>query len=153
MVRAASIAHSVGGSGGASGGGVAKANAQDLSLGVTVGGNGGTGGNGGEVKVTNTVDLLTRGSDADGIYAQSVGGGGGSAGKGSSTAGGAQSPEQAFTSLTNTLSSGLGLGQGVVKLADGVFKVGDRGAQGHQQAVGPREDPAGGRRGGGRRRR
>ena len=121
----ASSAQSVGGGGGASGGGVAKANGGDLSLAVTLGGNGGSGANGGAVTVTNNVDLLTRGSDADAIFAQSVGGGGGIAGKGSSSAGGAQDPEDAFSQLSSTISKGLGLGQDVTQIADGVFKVGD----------------------------
>src|SRR6185436_10365591 len=64
--------------------------------------------------------------DADGIFAQSVGGGGGAGGKGASSAGGAQSPAAAAQSLTNLISGGLGQNaEQVVKLADGVFKVGD----------------------------
>ena len=148
-------AHSVGGGGGASGGGVAKANAQDLSLGVTVGGNAGSGGNGGTVNVTNTVDLLTRGSDADGIYAQSVGGGGGSAGKGSSTAGGAQSPEQAFNRTHEHAEQRARAGPERDHARRRRVQGRRRCPQGHQPALAARDHPAGRRRHGrpdGRRR-
>lgn len=47
---------------------------------VILGGDGGAGGNGGNVTVTSSSDMLTRGEFATGIFAQSVGGGGGSGG-------------------------------------------------------------------------
>jgi hypothetical protein len=62
------LAQSVGG-----GGGVAIA-AAGL---VTVGGNGGDGGNGGAVTVDNTGAIQTSGANAQGVFAQSIGGGGG----------------------------------------------------------------------------
>ncbi|WP_217570755.1 hypothetical protein [Mesorhizobium sp. GbtcB19] len=52
------------------------------SLGAAVGGNGGGSGIGGLVEVTNTGNITTRGSNSNGIFAQSVGGGGGIGGKG-----------------------------------------------------------------------
>jgi hypothetical protein len=121
------FAQSVAGGGGASGGGTAKANGGNLSVGVTVGGNAGSGGQGGTVTVNNAAGLLTQGADADAIVAQSIGGGGGKAGKGASTSGGAQDPKQAAAQMGNTIASGLGQNAGgVTKLADGVYKIGDQ---------------------------
>jgi hypothetical protein len=66
------FAQSVGGGGGQGGSG--------LSGTVSVGGGGGVAGDGGEVQVTNSGGIYTQGSLADGIVAQSVGGGGGDGG-------------------------------------------------------------------------
>jgi uncharacterized protein with beta-barrel porin domain len=57
-------------------------NKNNFQLGVTVGGNGGGASNGGVVTVNNTGAIETFGNTADGIYAQSVGGGGGAGGNG-----------------------------------------------------------------------
>ncbi|WP_218511055.1 autotransporter outer membrane beta-barrel domain-containing protein [Variovorax sp. dw_308] len=120
------LAQSIGGGGGASGGGTAKANGGNLSVAVTVGGNAGSGGGGGQVNVTNQANLLTQGAEADAIFAQSVGGGGGKAGKGASTAGGAQKAQDVVNQMGNTIATGLGLNPSdVTKIADGVYKVGD----------------------------
>ncbi|UDL89223.1 hypothetical protein LGH82_29830 [Mesorhizobium sp. PAMC28654] len=51
------------------------------NLGIAVGGNDGSTGTGGLVEVTNTGDITTKGSNSNGIFAQSVGGGGGVGGK------------------------------------------------------------------------
>ncbi|MBI4996282.1 MAG: hypothetical protein HZC22_05155 [Rhodocyclales bacterium] len=56
-----------------------------ISVGATlsIGGDGGTGGHAGQlVTVTNTGNITTRGADAYGIFAQSIGGGGGTGGGG-----------------------------------------------------------------------
>ena len=120
------FAHSVGGGGGASGGGAGKANAQDLSVTVTLGGNAGSGGEAGTVSVTNNALLLTKGADADAIFAQSVGGGGGKAGKASSTTGGAQNAKQAFDTMSGTLAQGLNLDPTQVQnLGNNVYRIGD----------------------------
>ncbi|WP_077003421.1 autotransporter outer membrane beta-barrel domain-containing protein, partial [Variovorax sp. KK3] len=120
------FAQSVGGGGGASGGGTSKANGNTLKAGVTVGGNAGSGGNGGAVTVTNQGSLLTQGADADAVFAQSVGGGGGKAGKGTSTSGGAQKPGDLVNQMSTTIANGLNLNpQHVTQVADGVYKVGD----------------------------
>ncbi|KAA6185105.1 autotransporter outer membrane beta-barrel domain-containing protein [Thiohalocapsa marina] len=68
-------AQSVGGGGGSGGDG-----SQGLLTSITVAGRGSGGGNGGDVTVTNSGSIKTAGSGAMGIYAQSVGGGGGTAG-------------------------------------------------------------------------
>ena len=66
------LAESVGGGGGVGGTG------DGINLGaVVVGGKGGAGGNGGTVQITDTGGITTYGNGADGIVAQSIGGGGG----------------------------------------------------------------------------
>ena len=78
-------AQSVGGGGGSVGGlnlpliGNTDINAIGL---VGVGGNGGASGAGGNVDVANSSLLITNGTQANGIFAQSVGGGGGDGGRG-----------------------------------------------------------------------
>jgi uncharacterized protein YhjY with autotransporter beta-barrel domain len=52
----------------------------DLAISVTVGGNGGGSSNGGNVTVLDSGAITTRGTNAHGIFAQSVGGGGGTGG-------------------------------------------------------------------------
>jgi hypothetical protein len=69
------FAQSVGGGGGQGGEGIMSAVGQ-----VVFSGLGGSAGDGGEVMVTNTSDIVTHGAGATGIFAQSVGGGGGLAG-------------------------------------------------------------------------
>ena len=54
----------------------------DIRLQFTLGGNGGTGNDAGGVTVTNHDAITTHGQSASGIYAQSIGGGGGSGGNG-----------------------------------------------------------------------
>ncbi|MBX3695429.1 MAG: autotransporter outer membrane beta-barrel domain-containing protein [Steroidobacteraceae bacterium] len=79
------FAQSIGGGGG-NGGLVIAANAVLAAPGstvsplVTVGGEGGDGNGAGDVTVTNRGTIVTRGADAHGILAQSIGGGGGSYG-------------------------------------------------------------------------
>ncbi|TPN86481.1 hypothetical protein FJ987_06310 [Mesorhizobium sp. CU2] len=51
------------------------------NIGIAVGGQGGSTGTGGLVEVTNTGNITTKGSNSNGIFAQSVGGGGGVGGK------------------------------------------------------------------------
>ncbi|HEX7078827.1 MAG TPA: hypothetical protein VF363_10415 [Candidatus Eisenbacteria bacterium] len=71
------LAQSVGGGGGV-GGDVSRGLGDlDVGLGVGIGGDGTNGGNGGSVLVANSGDIVTQGSGSIGIFAQSVGGGGG----------------------------------------------------------------------------
>jgi hypothetical protein len=77
------LAQSIGGGGG--NGGMVLSIGQDYgkesqSPSFSVGGIGGDGGDGGAVVVENTGSIVTRGDNADGIVAQSIGGGGGNAG-------------------------------------------------------------------------
>jgi hypothetical protein len=81
------LAQSVGGGGGSSAGGsyevagsVSAGGGLNGSVGVNAGGTGVSGGTGGQVTVTLSGTINTRGDDASGILAQSVGGGGGLAG-------------------------------------------------------------------------
>jgi len=74
---------------------------------ISIGGVGGSGGDGGAVTVTNTGTILTRGTLAHGIVAQSIGGGGGNAGLGAALTG-----EPASLTLSNTLALIVGLAGG-----------------------------------------
>lgn len=69
------VALSVGGGGGF--GATATATGAKFPLNLLVGGTGGAGGNGGEVKVIVSGDIYTSGRNANGVFAESVGGGGG----------------------------------------------------------------------------
>jgi len=66
------FAQSVGGGGGDGGSGLAGE--------VSIGGQGGVAGDGGEVRVSNTGTIVTEGALSRGVFAQSVGGGGGTGG-------------------------------------------------------------------------
>ncbi|USG61967.1 autotransporter outer membrane beta-barrel domain-containing protein [Sneathiella marina] len=80
------LAQSVGGSGGVGGlafsgtlaGGGSDATAKTIE--VAVGGSGGSGANAGDVELKNSGDIATSGDLAEGILAQSIGGGGGAGG-------------------------------------------------------------------------
>ncbi len=75
------FAQSIGGGGGKGGAASSSTNSGDLNASFGVGGNGGASGNGGAVDVYNTGgSIITTGAMADGIIAQSVGGGGGKGG-------------------------------------------------------------------------
>jgi hypothetical protein len=87
------LAQSVGGGGGDGGFSVGVAGSGTAAVAASVGGSGGDGGNGSMVQVENPGKISTLGSNAHGIFAQSVGGGGGAggfsiAGSGSGTFGG-----------------------------------------------------------------
>ncbi|MBT8110979.1 MAG: autotransporter outer membrane beta-barrel domain-containing protein [Gammaproteobacteria bacterium] len=58
-----------------------KTSAKKVAFKLSMGGSGGTGGHGGNVTVNNFDDVITHGTDSHGIWAQSVGGGGGSGGE------------------------------------------------------------------------
>ena len=116
------IVQSVGGGGGIGGGGVAQANGPTLAVTVGVGGSGGKGGDGGKVTASNSGAIVTRGTDATGVFAQSVGGGGGKGGKGGATSGGVN-PISATESLFNKLADGFGLGEETKERIDGVFEL------------------------------
>src|SRR6056297_2310403 len=66
------FAQSVGGGGGSAGGGGGA---------ISMGGSGSVGGDGGDVEVTHDGSVITEGQDARGVFAQSVGGGGGAGGQ------------------------------------------------------------------------
>ncbi|WP_035018970.1 autotransporter outer membrane beta-barrel domain-containing protein [Caulobacter sp. UNC358MFTsu5.1] len=123
------FAQSVGGGGGNGGwsGAIAAAASGGVSasIGVAVGGSGGNAGGGGLVTVDTAGQIHTRGVDASGIYAQSIGGGGGtggfalsgalsggtaagsaSVGVGGSGAGGGDAQKVTVTSVTDILTEG-----------------------------------------------
>ncbi|HEY5755346.1 MAG TPA: hypothetical protein VIU34_05955 [Steroidobacter sp.] len=74
------LAQSVGGGGGSGGFSVAGSITQSASAQFSMGGGGSTGGNAGTVNVNTSNTVITRGADAHGIFAQSLGGGGGNGG-------------------------------------------------------------------------
>jgi hypothetical protein len=81
------FAQSVGGGGGVAGNvdrglkdGFGPIPPLNVGLGLAFGQDGGSGGDGGDITVTNTSNIFTRGVNSFGIFAQSVGGGGGLAG-------------------------------------------------------------------------
>jgi hypothetical protein len=77
------IAQSIGGGGGNGGSSFAGAlsiGSSAVPVSLSIGGSGEVGGNGGEVWVSSLDSLVTHGADAFGIFAQSVGGGGGNGG-------------------------------------------------------------------------
>lgn len=74
------LAQSVGGGGGVGGSVIAVTVDDAFGFSQTVGGNGANGGTGGAVNVTTTGGMATAGTHANGVLAQSVGGGGGHAG-------------------------------------------------------------------------
>ncbi|MGE5177206.1 MAG: hypothetical protein ACM3JJ_12655 [Hyphomicrobiales bacterium] len=71
------LAQSVGGGGGVGGDVTRGLGDLDVGIGPAIGGDGTNGGNGGTVVVENAGDIVTQGSGSIGIFAQSVGGGGG----------------------------------------------------------------------------
>jgi len=77
-------AQSIGGGGGDGGFGLALAasigGTTNISVGVAIGGKGGAGGTGNTVTVSNAGAIITDGDKSNGIFAQSVGGGGGTGG-------------------------------------------------------------------------
>lgn len=97
-------AQSVGGGGGTGG----TASGSSITTSVEVGGTSGAGGHGGEVIVENSGDITTTGARANGIWAQSVGGGGGDAGD----------VEGAFWYLFNAADADFSMDIGVVVETD-----------------------------------
>ena len=122
------FAQSIGGGGGAAGGGTATTSGGTLVLSVGVGGSGGAGGNGNSATIANSGSVITRGTDADAISVQSIGGGGGKAGKGGATAGGETTFSNA-QALFDILSNGLGVSKDVQKFGDGILGVGETGEE------------------------
>lgn len=85
------FAQSVGGGGGAGGDASATSMAYQqakLTVSTAVGGSGGAGGNGGQVNVWNSGLISTSANEGIGVFAQSVGGGGGTGGSGTTDQGG-----------------------------------------------------------------
>jgi len=117
-------ARSVGGGGGK--GGSAKAysiavgipEVPSVSLSVATGGSGGDGGKGGHVQITNQAPVTTEGEKAYGLFAQSIGGGGGSGGLAAALADVA-SPELAFAISVAIGGSGGKGGDGGYETYDG----------------------------------
>ena len=120
------IAQSIGGGGGHGGTAVARTiqvlndpEIPTVNLKVALGGHGGTGGIGGRVIISNVGSILTTGTTADGIIAQSVGGGGGDGGDSDAFG-------QSFRSSTVSVTTTIG-GQGGSGGVGGSISVGNGG--------------------------
>ena len=134
------FAQSVGGGGGQGGEGIMSAVGQ-----VVFSGLGGSAGDGGEVIVTNKGDIVTHGAGATGIFAQSVGGGGGLAGDyslglaswGNTTAFGGQNYSNILDLQLNPVHANGGNGGDVTVTNTGNITVTGTGAMGiFAQSVG-----------------
>jgi hypothetical protein len=117
------LAQSIGGGGGDGGQSVAIANldlkgmagalvsdpqqlfSQSTDLIMAVGGSGGSGGDGGDVSVVNNGRIVTTGDGADGIVAQSIGGGGGNSRLGFLSADGGESGISLYGNLASMLGA------------------------------------------------
>ncbi len=93
------FAQSVGGGGGNGGAAVQVTVGYGLAASIAVGGDGGAGGLGGDVSVDGDVIILTQGERSEGLFAQSVGGGGGNGGYAVSIAVTAGSPASGSISV------------------------------------------------------
>ncbi len=111
-VSAGLVAHSTGGGGGHSGTSVAGTVVSRVSLNASVGGSGGDGGDGGAVTVQGNGTTTTEGHLSPGVYAHSVGGGGGYAGSTAAMSGGSQG---SFNAAVGGSAGGGGKG-GTVKV-------------------------------------
>ena len=95
------LAQSIGGGGGVGGHARSVSGSVLINLNVSVGGPGGVGGKGGEVDVYSDLDILSKGNDAIGILAQSIGGGGGTGGSAYSNAATLEIPSEGDIPVPN----------------------------------------------------
>jgi hypothetical protein len=107
------FAQSIGGGGGAGGLGTGEGE-EDHNVQLNIGGSGGEGGTGGHVWVNQTGDVMTLGKDAIGVFAQSIGGGGGVAGS---------ADQGSFASISIGGSGGAGGGSATQPEMDHAGKV------------------------------
>jgi len=112
-------AQSVGGGGGNGGSVVSYTAGFQFAAGLSLGGNAGDGGDGGQVNLTSASQITTQGEHAHGLYAESVGGGGGSGGN----------------ALVETLAIGLPNPVGLPSISTSISMGGSGGAGGSGQAV------------------
>ena len=133
------FAQSVAGGGGNGGFGKSdtgsfQGNDPSLQLTVTIGGDGGTGNNGGGVQVDNTQGgIITRGDDAAGVFAQSVGGGGSGAGSVADGSGGTFNVDVAVGGKGGSGGTGGGV---TVNSGGAILTSGGDAAAIHAQSVG-----------------
>jgi hypothetical protein len=107
------LAQSIGGGGGNGGFAVSATGGSGATLNLAVGGTGGAASSGGNVKATLRGNITTQGAGADGLIAQSIGGGGGNGGFSGSLA--------ASTAGKGALSVGVGGNGGIGGAAGGVI--------------------------------
>ncbi|MBW8880367.1 MAG: autotransporter outer membrane beta-barrel domain-containing protein, partial [Asticcacaulis sp.] len=105
-------AQSIGGGGGVGGLASNTIMRTNGSLNMAIGGDGGKGAKGGEVKVYNAAVITTRGENAAGIFAQSIGGGGGTGGNVGTLGIPAGGPKEQTPHMNLALSVGGSGGEG-----------------------------------------
>ena len=124
------LAQSVGGGGGVGGGARSSGDDSRYSLAVSVGGNGNVAGAGGNVGVINAGDIQTTGNLAHGIYAMSVGGGGGIGGDATSSAAGGNSQGGSLALGVGGRGGAAGNGGAVAVVNSGLISTSGFGAYG-----------------------
>ncbi|WP_281405606.1 autotransporter outer membrane beta-barrel domain-containing protein [Mesorhizobium sp. B2-4-3] len=126
------FAQSIGGGGGAAGSGSTTTGAaEDVSVSLSIGGIGGAGSRGGDVTVENHGEITTYGYLSHGIFAQSVGGGGGASGAAANATDGDTKVGGQVLALGVSLPAGVGANGGhVIVTNDGVITTNKDGAIG-----------------------
>ncbi|MBZ9988358.1 autotransporter outer membrane beta-barrel domain-containing protein [Mesorhizobium sp. BH1-1-5] len=126
------FAQSIGGGGGAAGSGSTTTGAaEDVSVSLSIGGIGGAGSKGGDVTVENHGEITTYGYLSHGIFAQSVGGGGGASGAAANATDGDTKVGGQVLALGVSLPAGVGADGGhVIVTNDGVITTNKDGAIG-----------------------
>ncbi|MEZ2332550.1 autotransporter outer membrane beta-barrel domain-containing protein [Mesorhizobium sp. RCC_202] len=126
------FAQSIGGGGGAAGSGSTTTGAaKDVSVSLSVGGIGGVGSRGGDVTVENHGQITTDGYLSHGIFAQSVGGGGGASGAAANATEGDTNVGGQVLAIGVSLPAGVGADGGhVIVSNDGVITTNKDGAIG-----------------------
>ncbi|WP_275451173.1 autotransporter outer membrane beta-barrel domain-containing protein [Mesorhizobium loti] len=100
------FAQSIGGGGGAAGGGSTETGSAETSVTLSIGGLGGSGSRGGDVLVDNHGTITTLGYLSHGIFAQSVGGGGGASGAAANASKADMTIGGAFSALAGDAANG-----------------------------------------------
>ncbi len=133
-------AQSIGGSGGAGGSATGVIVNAVAATTISVGGTGGAGSKGGTVDVTNGALISTKGNDADGVFAQSVGGGGGQGGFAASAQlqlGASPSPPKSFQLAIGGSGGVGGIGDTVhVTNTGSIFTIGANSIGVHAESIG-----------------
>ncbi|WP_323761998.1 hypothetical protein [Maricaulis sp.] len=135
------FAQSVGGGGGNGGmsitGGISLASSNSAAIGVSLGGSGGVGNTAGTVTIDSRGQVGTEGDQSNGIFAQSVGGGGGNGGfSGAFGATGGGTSAAINVALGGSGGSGGVAGAVDVTVSGNVQTLGDQSSAVHAQSVG-----------------
>ena len=135
------FAQSVGGGGGNGGlsitGGISLASSNSAAIGVSLGGSGGSGNTAGAVTIDSRGQVRTEGDQSNGIFAQSVGGGGGNGGfSGAFGATGGGTSGAINVALGGDGGTGGVAGAVDITVGGNVLTLGDQSSAVHAQSVG-----------------